>query len=339
MKVLVTGGTGFVGAHTVAAAARAGHDVRLLVRRPEQVDVSLAPLGVQVRDIVVGDALDEQAVTRALDGCESVVHAAGVFSFDTRRAAEMRQTNLRTTELVLRQAVAQGLDPVVHVSSTVALTRYGGTAALLPLGDIELPYTQSKIDSERVARTLAAAGAPVVSAYPGGVYGPDDPYRGDQDERLRWILLGRFPLWPSGGLHVVDVRDAAAVITATLQPGRGPRRYVVPGHHVDGALLYRTFAQLTGRRFPHLVLPGSVLGPATQLIDTLQRRLPQRWHYPADREGTEIIRRNTRFDVTAAGEEFGIQARPFADTIADTIRWLVRSGRVPARYAGRLDTA
>jgi nucleoside-diphosphate-sugar epimerase len=137
MKVLVTGGTGFVGAHTVAAAALAGHDVRLLVRRPEQVDVSLAPLGVQVRDIVVGDALDEQAVARALDGCEAVVHAAAVFSFDTRRAAEMLRTNLRTTELVLRQAVAQGLDPVVHVSSTVALIRYGGTAARLPLGDIE----------------------------------------------------------------------------------------------------------------------------------------------------------------------------------------------------------
>jgi len=140
-------------------------------------------------------------------------------------------------------------------------------------------------------------------------------------------------------MHVVDVRDTAEVIAATLQPGRGPRRYVVPGHHVDGALLYGTFAQVTGRRFPHLVLPGSVIGPATRLIDAFQRRLPQRWHYPADREGTEIVRRNTRFDDTAAREEFGIQALPFTDTIADTVRWLVRSGRVPARYAGRLNTA
>ena len=49
---------------------------------------------------------------------------------------------------------------------------------------------------------------------------------------------------------MVDVRDAAAEIAATLQPARGPRRYVVPGHHVDGALLYTTFAQVTGRRFP-----------------------------------------------------------------------------------------
>jgi dihydroflavonol-4-reductase len=221
----------------------------------------------------------------------------------------------------------------------LALTRYGGSSAPLPLGDIELPYTQSKIDSERVARELAAAGAPVVTIYPGPVYGPDDPYRGDEGERLRWILLGRFPLWPAGGMHTVDVRDAAATIAATLQPGRGPRRYVVPGHHVDGALLYRTFAEVTGRRFPHLVLPGSVIGPAARLIDAVQQQLPERWHYPADREGTELLRRNTRFDDTAARDEFGIPARPFTDTITDTIRWLVRSGRVPTRYAGRLNTA
>jgi nucleoside-diphosphate-sugar epimerase len=101
-----------------------------------------------------GDALDEPAVARAVDGCEAVVHAAAVYSFDPRRATEVRRTNLRAAELVLRQAVAQGLDPVVHVSSTVALTRYGGSAAPLPLGDIVLPYIQSKIDSERVAREL-----------------------------------------------------------------------------------------------------------------------------------------------------------------------------------------
>jgi dihydroflavonol-4-reductase len=66
MKVLVTGGAGFVGAHAVAAAVRAGHDVRLLVRRLEQADVSLAPLGVQVGEVVVGDASRSRQRTRRL---------------------------------------------------------------------------------------------------------------------------------------------------------------------------------------------------------------------------------------------------------------------------------
>jgi uncharacterized protein YbjT (DUF2867 family) len=166
MKILVTGGTGFVGSHAVAALVRDGHDVRLLVRR----------LGTPaVADMVVGDVLDEGAVSRALDGCQAVVHTAGIFSLDARRAEEMRRTNTRATELVLNGAAERGLDPIVHVSTTVALTRYGGTSPDLPLGDIDLPYTQSKIASERVARRLQDAGTPVVTIYPGAVYGPRRP--------------------------------------------------------------------------------------------------------------------------------------------------------------------
>src|SRR5262245_52343977 len=119
MRTLVTGGTGFVGSHAVAALARAGHDLRLLVRRAEQVAVSLGPFGVEVADVVVGDVLDEPAVSGALEGCDAVVHAAGIFSLDPRRSEDMRRTNQRATELVLSSAVDRGLDPVVHVSTTV----------------------------------------------------------------------------------------------------------------------------------------------------------------------------------------------------------------------------
>lgn len=332
MKVLITGGTGFVGSRAVAAIAGSGHELRLLVRRPEQVAASLDPLGVDVSDVVVGDVLDETVVASAVQGCDAVVHGAAVFSLDSRRAEEMRRTNVRATELVLGAAVARGLDPVVHVSTTVALTRYAGSGPDLPLGDIELPYAQSKIASERVARRLQDTGGPVVTIYPGGVYGPNDPYRGDQNERLRWILRRRFPLWPRGGMHVCDVRDVAAVIAAVLEPARGPRRYVVPGHHVDGDQLYGTFAEITGRRFPHLVLPGVVVGPLTLVIEAVQRRLPAKWHYPADREGVEVMRRDTRFDDSAARKEFGLEPTPLVTTIGDTINWLVESGRVPRRY-------
>ncbi|MQW77426.1 NAD-dependent epimerase/dehydratase family protein [Nocardioides sp. dk4132] len=333
MRVLLTGGTGFVGCHTAAAIAAAGHDLRLLVRRPDQVPVSLGPRGVEVTDVVVGDVLDESVVAEAVAGCEAVVHAAAVYSLDPRRGAEVRRTNLRAAEVVLGRAVASGLDPVVHVSTTVALTRYAGSGPDLPLGDIDLPYAQSKIASELVARRLQEAGAPVVTVYPGAVYGPDDPYRGDQGERLRWILTGRFPFWPQGGLHVTDVRDVAAVTAAVLEPDRGPRRYVVPGHHVDGDELYAAFAQATGRRFPHVLVPGRLIGPQSRLLDAVQRRLPARWHLPGDREGVEIVLRDTRVDDTPARTELGVEPTPLVSTIGDTVDGLVGSGRVPGRYA------
>ena len=96
--------------------------------------------------------------------------------------------------------------------------------------------------------------------------------------------------------------------------------------------MYGTFAEITGRRFPHLVLPGLVLGPFTRVIEAVQRRLPARWHYPADREAVEVIRRDTRFDDSATRKEFGLEPTPLVRSIGDTISWLVESGRAPRRY-------
>lgn len=336
MKVLVTGGTGFVGGHVVAELVRAGYDVRLLVRRAEQVPVTLGPLGVEVADVVVGDVLDDGAVDRALEGCEAVVHAAAVFSFDPRRADEVLRTNAAATDRVLRGAVARGLDPVVHVSSTVALVRYGGSGPDLPLGDMDLAYARSKLDSERIARAMQEQGEPVVTVYPGGVFGPHDPYHGTTSELMVWLARGLLPVYPRGGAHYVDVRDVAAVVAATLEPGKGPRRYVVPGTHVDGDVLFGAFRRATGRRLPHVEPPRALVAATARFADRFNRVVPPRWHFPADVEAMEMIDRDTRFDTSRATQELGVTARPFEDSVRDMLLSLVEAGALEPRHVGRL---
>ncbi len=261
MKVLVTGGTGFVGACIVAALVEDGHDVRLLVRGREQVATSLAPYGVdpaRLESIVTGDVLDTDAVAAAIHGCEAVVHAAAVFSLDSRRVDEVLRTNERAAELVLGQACGAGLDPVVHISSTVTLTRFGGSDPDLPLGDIPSPYSRSKLASEVVARRLQDEGRPVVCVYPGAVLGPHDPYRGVQSELLRWQARGTvpaLPAWgaPRGGRAHGRRRgacgDGARAWPAAVRRARRPRR---------------------GR--PALPDPGATPGPAPAPPVTSRRR-------------------------------------------------------------------
>ena len=336
MKVLVTGGTGYVGAHIVAALIRDGHDVRMLVRRAEQVPISLEPLDVSVDDVVVGDVLDADVVAAALDGVDAVVHAAAVFSLDARRAAEITRTNLRATELVVGGAVERGLDPVVHISSTVALTCRDGGGPELPLGDVDLPYAKSKRESEVQIRAFQSIGAPVVSVYPGGVLGPHDPYLGTQAELFMWIVKGRLPVWPTGGAHYVDVRDVADVVAACMAPGQGPRRYVVPGHHLDGDLIHGTLHKITGRWLPFVSTPSIVAKPFSQFAEALNKFLPAGMHLPADVETVELAERDTRFDTSLTTEELGIEARPFEETARDTLLWLIDIGALASRYAGNL---
>ena len=335
MRVLVTGGTGFVGSHAAAALVRAGHDVRLLARRPEQVPVTFAPHRVETGDVVRGDVLDEQAVAGAVRGCDAVVHAAAVFSLDRRDAATMTATNERATRTVLGAAVDAGCDPVVHVSSTVALVRHGGTTPDLPLGDLTMPYSLSKIESERRARELQDAGAPVVVVYPGAVFGPLDPYLGEQALRLAWVARGLFPLWPRGGMYSVDVREVAAVVAAVLEPGQGPRRYVMPGAHVSDDAYFGAVARAVGRRRPHLAIPRRLIGPVTAPVAAAQRVLPARWRYPADREGAEYFLRDTSFDDSPARTDLGVEPRPWDETVSDTIAWMVDAGHLPERYRPR----
>jgi dihydroflavonol-4-reductase len=226
MRVLITGGTGYVGSHTVAALARAGHQVRVLARSPERIPAGLAPLGVDDVERAIGDVTDAAAVERALEGCDAVLHAASVFSMDPRKAEEMRTVNVRGTEIVLGSAHRSGLDPIVFVSSELALLPPADGAVLTPdspVGQSGWPYCRSKADSELVARRYQALGAPVVSVMPAGVWGPQDPHFGEGATLATNVLRNRYPIVMRGGMHIADVRDVAAVLAAVMEPGRGPR--------------------------------------------------------------------------------------------------------------------
>jgi nucleoside-diphosphate-sugar epimerase len=339
VRVLVTGGTGFVGSHTVAALAAEGHELRLLVRRPERIAPALHPLGLTDRvDHVVGDVTDADSIRNALAGCDAVVHAAAVFSLDTRAAAETARTNLRGTENVLRTAAEHGCDPIGYVSTTLALLRKNATVtADSPVSAAPGAYTESKSASERVARGLQDDGAPVVCVYPGGVYGPHDPHLSDNMQRLRDVLRGLYPMWPAGGIHAVDVRDVARVSAAVMRPGGGPRRFVVPGSFLDGRTFYRTLRALTGRRLPMLTAPSAALLPLAWLTARAQRFVP--FHLPADHEALVANSYATRFDDSATRTLLGIEPRPLEETLSDAVSWLRQAGHITARQAGRLRAA
>ena len=332
MKVLVTGGTGFVGAWTAMAVAEAGHHVRFLVRDPARLATSAAQIGVDTTDHAIGDITDARSTAAALNGCDAVIHCAAMVSTDPRHADEMLRTNLDGGRNVLGVAAELGLDPIVHVSSFTALFRPGldVLSADLPVAGGTDGYGRSKAALEKYVRDLQETGAPVTITYPGMVLGPPAGNQfGEAAEGVQAAIQLRGLPGRGGAWIVVDVRDVAALHAALLRPGRGPRRYMVGGKRIPVADLASLIGRAAGRPLRVYPVPDTVLRSLGRIADVASRYLP--FETPVTEAAIQYYTQMPRSDDGPSQRELGISYRDPRETLADTVAGLRQVGRLPPR--------
>ena len=336
MVVLVTGGSGFVGSHLIARLAASGRHVRVLSRDRGRLDRALAPHGATSVEVMDGDVRDPAAVAAAVDGCDAVVHAANVYSLDVRRRREMHDTNVAGTRTVLDAAIAAGCDPVVHVSSMTALLPAWRTITDdPPIGSNEDgAYVGSKVRAERIARARQEAGAPVVTTYPGAVWGPQDPAAGEMVNVLGGTLSGMYALRLGGnpGFTIADVRWVADAHAGLLTPGQGPRRVTMGGRYLTFDGFVRLLRSVTGRPLRHLITVPRTVNLATgRLADAVRQRIGLR--LPLSHEQMWLLYGWPPTEDRHAEAVAGPPPPP-ETTLGDAIRWLVDAGHLSAKRAG-----
>jgi nucleoside-diphosphate-sugar epimerase len=266
--VLVTGGSGFVGVHSIVQLLQAGYRVRTTVRSPSReadVRAMLEMAGVKPGaslSFVVADLTSDTNWPEAVSGCRYVLHVASPFSLsapahENDMIIPAREGALR----VLRASRDTGVKRVVLTSSTVAII-YGHPPTDQPFteeswtdlsGDLPA-YYKSKTLAERaawdfVATTGGALELAVVN--PVGIFGPAlGPDYSDTVEIIRRLLEGGLPAVPRLSLTTVDVRDVADLhLRAMTHPAANGERFIAANDgHITLQGLAHVLRQRLGKR-------------------------------------------------------------------------------------------
>ena len=302
MKVLVTGGTGYLGRAIAGELARRGHQPTVFARGAEQLKDLPWPA-------VAGDVRDHRALRLAVRGMDGVVHAAALVSVWRRDPAEFDRINVGGLETLLDVCALERTGRIVVTSSFLALPPAGVGRALEAN-----EYQRSKVRAREVARSGAIRGLPIVTIVPGVIYGPGPDSEGDLVGRLfRDHLAGRLP-----GIIGADrlwsfsyVGDVAAAHVQALESGEPGEEYVAGGENLPQMRAFELLREARGTP-----LPRRIPGPLAQMFAAWEEKVAARSRPPRLTRGTvRILLHDWPLDNARSIQKLSYRITPFNEGI------------------------
>ena len=323
MKVAVTGGTGYLGAHVVRGLLTAGHSVSLLAEPGWENPALLGRLS-ELGTVTVhrGDVREPAEVAALMADSEAVVHAAGVVGTDDRREKLMWEINAYATEAIIHQAAERGLDPIVLVSSYSALFPPAGPVITpnSPTADGKSAYARTKSYADRAARRMQDTGAPVVVTYPASVVGPafGTPPGVTEQGWGAMVKGGVAPRVRHAGMMMIDVRDVADVHCALMRPGQGPKRYLCGGTFLTFEEMISAIEVGSGRKITRIPMSPRAFRALGRIADVAGRVLPVSSGFSY--EAAQLITAAIPTDDGQTLSELGLHWRSPREAIIATFR-------------------
>ena len=334
MRVFLTGATGLTGSHAMAALVREGHELCALVRSEDKLRRVCADRGVPLPSFVVGDMTEAASVRKGLDGCDAVVHAAGVVSIEAKRANEVLHGNIEGTRLVVGCALDAGVERAVCISSLSAIfdPDAGALTAASEVHETTSAYSRSKAAAERRVRAWQEEGAPIATIYPGAILGPRDPGLSGANMGLS-IFVKKFVFDTSGGYQAVDVRDLADATCRLLERG-GSGRYVAAGNFLTWPRLADLLGEICGRRIRRVPGPGALFRGAGVVGDIVKRVLP--FDFPLTHEAMVFVTKQYPVEDSPELLALGCRFRGAREMYTDAVLGLLEDGHLLPKHVPRL---
>ncbi len=325
---LVTGATGFIGAHVALALLEQGWKVRALRRGSS----TSSQTHLERVEWVTGDLRNAAEVRHACRGCDAVLHVAADYRLWVRNPQEIYDSNVQGTVHVLEAAQENSVSRVIYTSSVGALgLNADGTPAdertPVSLKDMVGHYKRSKFLAEREVEKYLARGLPVVMVHPSTPVGPGDHKPTPTGKIIVDYLNGRMPAYLNTGLNLVHVRDVAVGHVLALERGKVGEKYILGNANLTLEEIFKILEKLSRVKAPRIRLPYHPilwLGYLFAGISALTGREPL-----IPLEGVKMAKKYMFFDSSKAIRELGLPQTPVEQALAEAVAWFRANGYAP----------
>jgi nucleoside-diphosphate-sugar epimerase len=253
IKILVTGGSGFIGAYIIKELVEKGYAVRAIRHSSNAPFFIPAHINEKV-EWVPGDVLDVVSLHEAMDGVDAVIHSAAKVSFNDNDRSSLYKINIDGTANVVNMALENNIKRFVHISSVAAIGRTVTGKTIneekkwLP-GKMHTTYAISKYHAELHVWRGAAEGLDMVIVNPSTVLG-----YGDWNMSSCAIfksVFKEFPWYTKGINGFVAVADVAKAAVLLMESNQSHERFIVNGDNWTFQQLFNTIADGFGKKHPH----------------------------------------------------------------------------------------
>lgn len=251
-NVLVTGGTGFLGAYIIKELILQGHSVKA-IRRSSKLPFFIDAAVFDRVQWVDGDILDTVSLEEAMEGIDTVIHSAALVSFDPADRKQLFHLNIEGTANMVNVAIEKGVKRFVYISSVAALGRTANGDTVTEekkwqASKMNTSYAISKYHGEREVWRGMGEGLDVVVLNPSTILG-----YGDWNVSSCAIFKNsykEFPWYTNGINGFVDVMDVARAAVLLMDSDICNERFIVSGENWSFRQLLETIATGFHKKLP-----------------------------------------------------------------------------------------
>lgn len=317
MKAVITGASGFLGAHLARTLKDRGVEVRAADRSrgPALDDVDV--------EFVEIDVLDPASLRAAFEGQDRVFHLAAIISIVGDPTGEVWRVNVHGPRNAATVAFECGVGRFVHCSSVHSfdLERCGPSLdeSGLPTTHPDAPaYDRSKRAGEEAVRLVVQKGLDAVVVNPTGIIGPDDRGPSRMGETVLQFMTRKIPVGITGQFDFVDVRDVVEGLIAAGDRGRTGENYLLSGSRLSIRELGMLVERYSGVPVPPLSIPLRLVTPLAPLVMQIEQRTKKPIFTP---DALHALKYSPVVSHYRAATDLGYRSRPIHETVRDTVAW------------------